>query len=83
MHSASGRKIFLNILRSATKYCILFLLFARPLARLSPEEDFMEHLARYRRVWRIARFIALPWMKRKFHYDPEICALMLALEERS
>ena len=33
----------------------------------------MEHLARYRRVWRIARFFALPWMKRKFHYDPEIC----------
>ena len=33
----------------------------------------MEHLPRYRRVWRFARFLALPWMKRKFNYAPEIC----------
>ncbi len=34
----------------------------------------MEHLLRYRRIWHLTRFFAMPWMKRKFNYSPEVCS---------
>lgn len=33
----------------------------------------MEHLQRYRRIWRLLRLVLSPWIKRKFHYDMELC----------
>ena len=33
----------------------------------------MEHLRRYRLVWRILHPFVAAWMKRKFCFDPEIC----------
>ena len=33
----------------------------------------MEHLRRYRFLWRTFRPLVAAWMKRKFRYDPEIC----------
>jgi len=33
----------------------------------------MEHLRRYRFLWRFLRPIARPWLQRKFNYDAEVC----------
>ena len=35
----------------------------------------MEHLRRYRFLWRFLYPIASAWMKRKFNYTPEVCTL--------
>ena len=33
----------------------------------------MKHLNRYCRTWSFLRFLAGPWLKRKFNYTPELC----------
>ena len=37
------------------------------------ETGQMEHLARYRRLWRLFRPPVAAWIRRKFRFDPEIC----------
>ena len=34
----------------------------------------MKHVNRYRRIWSFLRFVAGPWLKRKFNYSPELCS---------
>jgi 1-acyl-sn-glycerol-3-phosphate acyltransferase len=35
----------------------------------------MQHLARYRLVWKALRWLLVPWLKRKFRYAPESCTI--------
>ena len=34
----------------------------------------MEHLRRYRFIWRLLRPCVRPWLRRKFNYDAEVCS---------